>query len=716
LNQTFSGRIRSVSPTAHRVLAALSVAGRPLSEAALQRVCALPADDVRTSLKELRGGFLLSDDVHRAGLEPRHALLSEAVIAGLLPGEFTELHAAIAVEVETDTGLLAAAEAAAHWRAAGNAEAELRATLRAAEQAERVFANAEAVRLLERAVALVEADPENADREDADRVDLLCRHAEALARVGRYADARATTETALAELSDDVDPRVAGRLLMLLGGLTGVTDPDGRLTLAKEAVRRLEQVSPSAELGLALRDLFVLHERQGKASVGRPWLDRALEVAEQAGDRGVIAQVLSRVAHVQLSEGHVEQGLAAYAEARRLATDVKNREMLSVVSLGETDAFLKLCDLERVIAIGMADMEVFAELGPSNMYVDNILRCNVVEAILGLGRPAEVETVVADPGVDAVPPSDGFFLPELLCLVDVCAGRLDDAARRMTAVLTGVQALVLRVEHKRELTATRMLIALWRGEPEDAESIARQELTELAETEEHALAADLLMLLARAEADIATQPPHARHRDTDGDSWSQHHLAGMAADPFADHSWHRARPAQKATFVAEHARRALTNYPDLWAAATAAWAELGMPHKAAYTGWRQAEAMLADKVDPAAMQAVLTQALHAATQHKPLTAHIRNLARAARVNLDLPEPAPPRQQQAPPLGLTPRELEVLRLLMRGSTNAGIGKRLYMSPKTASVHVTSIMRKLGATNRSQAAWIARQAGIDDATGH
>ena len=125
--------------------------------------------------------------------------------------------------------------------------------------------------------------------------------------------------------------------------------------------------------------------------------------------------------------------------------------------------------------------------------------------------------------------------------------------------------------------------------------------------------------------------------------------------------------------------------------------------------------MLADKVDPTALQAVLTQALHAATQHKPLSAHIRNLARAARVNLDLPEPTPPHQQPAPPLGLTPRELEVLRLLIRGSTNAGIGKRLYMSPKTCERHVTSIMRKLGATNRSQAAWIAQQAGIDDATG-
>jgi DNA-binding CsgD family transcriptional regulator/tetratricopeptide (TPR) repeat protein len=710
LNQTFSGRIRSVSPTAHRVLAALSVAGRPLSEAALQTVCALSADDVRTSLKELRGGYLLSDDVHR-GFEPRHALLSEAVIAGLLPSELIELHAAIATEVEAETGLLAAAEAAAHWRAAGNAEAELRATLRAAQQAERLFANAEAIRLLERAVTLAEAD-----RGNADRVDLMRRHAAALDRVGRYPDARATADKALAEMPDDVDPRVAGRLLMLLVDLTGWVDPDGAVALATEAVRRLEQVSPSAELGLALRILFELHDGQGQASIGRPFLDRALAVAEQAGDRDVIARVLTTVASVHLLDGHVEQGLAANAEARRLATDVKHPEALSRVSVYETNAFLRLCDLERVIAIGMADLAMFAELGPSNAWVDNQVRCNVVEAIIGLGRPADVETVVADPGVDTVPPFEGWPLQEQLCLVDICAGRLDDAARRMTSVLTRVQALSLRADFKRELAATRVLIALWRGEPEEAESIARQELTDLAETEQHALAADLLVLLARAEADIATQAPHAKHRDIDDDSWSQHHLAQMAADPFAEHPWHRSRPAQKLTFIAEQARRASTNKPHLWAAATAAWAELGMPHKAAYTGWRQAEAMLADRVDPAALQAVLTQALHAADQHKPLSAHIRNLARAARVSLDLPEPAPPRQQQAPPLGLTPRELEVLRLLMRGSTNAGIGKRLYMSPKTASVHVTSIMRKLGATNRSQAAWIARQAGIEDTTGH
>ncbi len=48
---------------------------------------------------------------------------------------------------------------------------------------------------------------------------------------------------------------------------------------------------------------------------------------------------------------------------------------------------------------------------------------------------------------------------------------------------------------------------------------------------------------------------------------------------------------------------------------------------------------------------------------------------------------------------------MLRLLAAGRTNAQIGAELYMSPKTASVHVTSILRKLGVTSRVQAAaWL------------
>ncbi|WP_322411581.1 helix-turn-helix transcriptional regulator [Microbacterium invictum] len=53
-------------------------------------------------------------------------------------------------------------------------------------------------------------------------------------------------------------------------------------------------------------------------------------------------------------------------------------------------------------------------------------------------------------------------------------------------------------------------------------------------------------------------------------------------------------------------------------------------------------------------------------------------------------------------GLTPRERQVLELVAEGLTNAQIGARLYISPKTASVHVSAILAKVGAANRAEAA--------------
>ena len=77
---------------------------------------------------------------------------------------------------------------------------------------------------------------------------------------------------------------------------------------------------------------------------------------------------------------------------------------------------------------------------------------------------------------------------------------------------------------------------------------------------------------------------------------------------------------------------------------------------------------------------------------------------------------PPQPPESPSgtakFGLTERELAVLRLLGQGRTNAEIGRMLFISPKTASVHVTNILRKLGATSRVQAATIAERARLLD----
>jgi DNA-binding NarL/FixJ family response regulator len=59
---------------------------------------------------------------------------------------------------------------------------------------------------------------------------------------------------------------------------------------------------------------------------------------------------------------------------------------------------------------------------------------------------------------------------------------------------------------------------------------------------------------------------------------------------------------------------------------------------------------------------------------------------------------------------TPREAQVLALMAEGRTNRQIGSELYISEKTASVHVSNILAKLGAGSRTEAVALAAQRGL------
>jgi DNA-binding NarL/FixJ family response regulator len=63
-----------------------------------------------------------------------------------------------------------------------------------------------------------------------------------------------------------------------------------------------------------------------------------------------------------------------------------------------------------------------------------------------------------------------------------------------------------------------------------------------------------------------------------------------------------------------------------------------------------------------------------------------------------------------PQALTPREREVVELLAEGLTNAELAGRLFISPKTAAVHVSNILAKLGMASRSEVAAFAVREGL------
>ena len=233
--------------------------------------------------------------------------------------------------------------------------------------------------------------------------------------------------------------------------------------------------------------------------------------------------------------------------------------------------------------------------------------------------------------------------------------------------------------------------------------------------------APVLTVGMRACADLAEQARARRddHRASaalaaasDLVAWVDH-VAGV---PFTDHPFVGSIPAERADWEAERTRLAGKNDPAAWSVVAKTWDSLGCPHRAAYARWRRAQAQLDSGQPATAAAAALRAAAAAAGEHAPLLAEIRKLAERARIPLPAPSADPPKSPRPAatpaPYGLTRRELAVLQLLAAGRTNAQIGAELYISPKTASVHVTSIFRKLGVSGRVQAAALAERAGLLD----
>jgi DNA-binding CsgD family transcriptional regulator len=262
-------------------------------------------------------------------------------------------------------------------------------------------------------------------------------------------------------------------------------------------------------------------------------------------------------------------------------------------------------------------------------------------------------------------------------------------------------------------------LALWVGRPGDALTEVHRVLPLFKSPDLAVFWGRLLAAGMWACADLAEQArarrdePAAEAATAAADglvSW----VGEVGGAPFTDHPFVATIPAERAIWEAERTRLAGVSDAQAWRGAAKAWQDLGCPHRAGYAWFRQAQAHL-DAGQAATMAAAALRAAAAAADgHAPLLGHVHLLAERARIPLQSPAaPAAkaPRPARAPgPYGLTSRELAVLRLLAAGRSNAQIGAELYISPSTASVHVSSILRKLGVSSRVQAAAIAERAGL------
>ena len=146
-----------------------------------------------------------------------------------------------------------------------------------------------------------------------------------------------------------------------------------------------------------------------------------------------------------------------------------------------------------------------------------------------------------------------------------------------------------------------------------------------------------------------------------------------------------------------------------WAAVVAAWRAVGHVYYRAIAQVSYAESLMrvGDR-DAAATEISEGLATAESLGALPLAQQFRKLARSARIKLQAEEPNP---AASPVAYLTSREREVLGLVALGRTNAQIATELFMSPKTASVHVSRIIAKLGVSNRTEAASYAHRHGFE-----
>lgn len=731
-------RVESLPESSQRVARIVAEGGSTVEYGLLAAVAQLSEDDLIEALRAAVGANLLLATPDGDGYRFRHSLVREAVADDLLPGERSRLNRRYAEALEADPTLVPADERAArlasYWYHAHDAAKALPAVLDASVAARRRHAHSEQLRLLERAMELWDSAPDavRAELRPVDYaeayppcgcaptsqcgcdpvnkpltyLDLMAEAAVAGRFCGERERALKITKRALHLLEDEDEPLRAAwfwvqrsRLVQALGRGDGWKE----LGTAQELVRGLPPSEVHAEVLSTVANWSMLHTPGPEALTDA---ERAVEYARMVGAREIELNARLTLGGLLVEAGDIEAGLAEMYEVRGQAVELGAWEVgRSYVNL--PSALEGIGRSQEAVGILREGLELTRRMGllESESWVWD----NLSDSLYSLGQWDEAGQAAtnAQHAVSSSKPRGGAFLR----FVDIALarGNLTEVGRHLAAARDAYGTHDPMPQNSLPLARLAIALATAEGRLPDARAELDRALEAGLPPGTQRYGWPLLLAAATAEADARGLPAAEQGRSEYVERIRE------SAKPLATNVplW----GAYERWVRAELLRAEGRDTPDDWSAAVTAFEPLERPYDLARVRRRLAESLLAsgpgdDARDRATELLRLAGAVADHLRARPLAESVALLAQRARLTLTRTPGAPERPAITPAdpaeaLGLTSRERDVLRLVAAGRSNRRIAEELFISPKTASVHVSNILAKLNVSGRGEAAALAHR---------
>ncbi|GAB3741488.1 helix-turn-helix transcriptional regulator [Nocardiopsis nanhaiensis] len=707
--------------------AAVGAVSGSVEHEVLQLAAALPERELEAALHTL-----VDANVLRAGRTDyrfRHAMLRDAVHGEILPGPHTRLHLRFAQLIDEYPELVPtdrrAAEQAHHYQAAHDLPRAMEAAWWAALRAGDTLAFDEELDMLERVLSLWDRVPEPSTRvAGLGWAEVVSEAAGAALSAGRNRRVLELVDGALDSVPEDPeDDHTRTVRAVLLRRRGQVRAPEEREAGLADLLRALELHPPHmpdfAQLlaTLARETLLLRNDRttspeqlethmaaiDGRSP--RELAERAIEVAGKDDEASTCAAADARITlgAIEMAEGDPERGRPLLEEGIRRAAAVAE-PVLEARGAGDLGYFLHRYGLHREgLEVLEGSLARHEELGWASVHKAPT-HLNRAEIHFELGELATARDIIRGT-LDAA--SRERHRPYILAVGARIAAAVGDLSAARAAVGPGGDRSML-TEHRVSIVQLRALssleTALAEADVDEALSLSRAVLEASVMRSTPGYAWPLLEAMGEA-----ARQGVGRRRGTRTVEAARlvRDLVGAAAEPLpAETGVSPAHAATVAALLAEVDGAAPAEQAELWGAAVSAWEATPLVLNLARARLRAAEVLVStgDR-DRAADLVRRVHGVATACGARPLAGASEALAR--RLGTGVSEDAAPPPA---PAGLTARELEVLRLLSLGGTNAQIAEELFVSPKTASVHVSNILAKLDVPNRATAGARARELGL------